>query len=266
MTPRILLVPYNAHHVPTYHEWMQDEEIQKATASEPLTLEEEYIMQRSWREDADKLTFIICTHHGSDYYNLVVRHPRTVSIIPGKQDAPENMIGDVNLFLYDDEEDDEEGEGKGANSEGEGKEYKSQEKEKGTFKVRNVVGELEIMIARKDQRGMGMARETLTAFMSYIQSSLDGILFEYAGVGKSVILKYLRVKIDKDNARSLGLFEGMGFVKTSGEPNYFGEMELRTPVVEGRLKDIESKIGLEGFGKVVRYAVDGYGERDLSVP
>jgi hypothetical protein len=25
LTPTVLLVPYSAHHVSTYHEWMQDE-------------------------------------------------------------------------------------------------------------------------------------------------------------------------------------------------------------------------------------------------
>lgn len=32
---------------------MKSEELQGATASEPLTLEEEYAMQRNWREDVD---------------------------------------------------------------------------------------------------------------------------------------------------------------------------------------------------------------------
>ena len=32
---------------------MKSEELQRLTASEPLTLEQEYSMQQSWREDAD---------------------------------------------------------------------------------------------------------------------------------------------------------------------------------------------------------------------
>jgi hypothetical protein len=45
--------------VDTYHGWMADPALQAATASEPLTLEEEYAMQRTWLEDEDKCTFIV---------------------------------------------------------------------------------------------------------------------------------------------------------------------------------------------------------------
>ncbi|XP_078426939.1 alpha/beta-tubulin-N-acetyltransferase 9 isoform X3 [Cetorhinus maximus] len=85
----VALVPYGAGHVPRYHQWMKSEELQKLTASEPLTLEQEYQMQRSWREDADKCTFI------------VLDKLRWVSGLCTEEDC---MVGDVNLFLTDPED------------------------------------------------------------------------------------------------------------------------------------------------------------------
>jgi len=49
----VILVPYGENHVVKYHEWMSSVELQKLTASEPLSLEEEYQMQKSWIEDQD---------------------------------------------------------------------------------------------------------------------------------------------------------------------------------------------------------------------
>lgn len=59
MGKSVVLVPYRKEHVPLYHSWMKDSELQQATASEPLTEEAEYEMQRSWCEDEDKCTFIL---------------------------------------------------------------------------------------------------------------------------------------------------------------------------------------------------------------
>lgn len=180
---------------------MQDPLLQVATASEPLTLDEEYAMQSSWRTDADKLTFIVC--------NPPLPLPQHVTA--RQEDAPHDMIGDVNLFLTPDNGEVEEV----------GNEDESQA----------LIGEIEIMIADKKQQGRGLGREILLVFMWYIMHSRDSVLEEYcAGNGnakKRVHMKYLRVKIDKDNVRSVRLFQNAGFNKVNEEPNYFGELELR---------------------------------------
>ena len=81
------LVPYMASMVETYHNWMQDEYNLKMTCSEPLTIEEEYEMCKSWREDDNKLTFIVLDKSLSDNEGLE-------EICKGGG----RMCGDVNLF------------------------------------------------------------------------------------------------------------------------------------------------------------------------
>ncbi|XP_040924608.1 N-acetyltransferase 9 isoform X2 [Betta splendens] len=83
---KVALVPYNAEHVPRYHEWMKSPELQQLTASEPLTLDQEYSMQKSWRDDEDKCTFIILD--------------KQQWAASGAEDE-QCMVGDVNLFLTD---------------------------------------------------------------------------------------------------------------------------------------------------------------------
>jgi len=50
---KVALVPYAKAHVPRYHEWMASPELLELTASEPLSIEEEYEMQASWAKDED---------------------------------------------------------------------------------------------------------------------------------------------------------------------------------------------------------------------
>ncbi|XP_063695649.1 alpha/beta-tubulin-N-acetyltransferase 9 [Culicoides brevitarsis] len=86
---KVILVPYEAKHVAKYHNWMESEELQKATASVRLTLEQEYAMQKSWREDEDKCTFLILSKERFDATN----------------DEIASLIGDTNLFILPDDED-----------------------------------------------------------------------------------------------------------------------------------------------------------------
>lgn len=189
-------------------------------------------MQASWRQDADKLTFIICA--SPDTPTAPSNHSTLVKVTPGTEDAPDRMIGDVNLFLYPCEEcDDDIG----------------QQDSHETGKV-DAVGELEIMIAQPGARGKGLAKEALQAFIWYISTSLRSILEEYAtgtnDMDKLKSLSYLRVKIDKDNTQSLRLFKSLEFSQVS-EPNYFGEVELRSKAIHDGIADAT------GFARKLSY-------------
>lgn len=63
ISPRLILVPYLPHHVPKYHGWMSNETILQQTASEALSMEEEYKMQLEWALGPDKRTFILVPRH-----------------------------------------------------------------------------------------------------------------------------------------------------------------------------------------------------------
>ena len=185
-------------------------------------------MQRSWRQDSNKLTFIICQPltTGDISYDEISQ-----PISAGKYDGSENMIGDVNLFICNDEEDEEPV----------GDDEHSQQP--------RLVGEIEIMIAQQTMQGKGLGKAALEAFLDYVFTYEAAICTQYMNepVGEGSIaparpaaditphqksptqtsFKYLRVKIGMDNTRSLRLFETLNFKKTSDHPNYFGELELR---------------------------------------
>lgn len=182
---------------------MQDPDLQAATASEPLSIDEEYAMQKSWQQDPDKLTFIVCKPLDASTSSCV---QATVHDAP-----PDRMIGDINLFLLpseDDDGDDDDGV-KGA-----------------------VIGEIELMIARKDFQRQGYGRAALLTFMDYILDNWGSIGSEYSSQRNSATtafnhLAYLRVKINETNVGSIKLFEKLGFRTIGKGANYFGEIELR---------------------------------------
>lgn len=182
-------------------------------------------MQQSWRQDHNKLTFIICEPASMEGVPPAGRS----SISLGEFDGSEQMVGDINLFLSEDDEN---------------------ESQNDTKRPLELIGEVEIMIARKDLQGKGMGKAALEVFLDYISTHERAICAEYskvlgsergrlaaeklidmasvdAGSPTSCKLKYLRVKVNANNTRSVRLFETFKFVKSSEKPNYFGELELR---------------------------------------
>lgn len=212
-TNKVALVPYCSHHVKRYHEWMRDRDIQVATASEALSLDDEYAMQRSWRTDGDKLTFISCRPWEAP------EGPRS------HEQELRSMIGDTNLFVSVNEE------------------------ESGDVAV---VGELELMIAEKQNQRTGYGRAAVLVFLLYIFRHETEVLHEYFSsprdVDQTAHFDYLRVKINESNGRSISLFESLGFKKTETAPNFFGEYELRTKALNmDRVQDMLRERGIDGY-------------------
>ncbi|KAK4250678.1 GNAT domain-containing protein, partial [Corynascus novoguineensis] len=210
-TTRALLVPYDRRHVLTYHAWMEDPAIQEATASEPLTLEEEYENQESWRASHDKLTFIVCQPLTTDETS---DHCERKSIQAGEADVSEKMVGDINLFLYPYEDEDEGDEDRGEALPSATPEF--------------CVGEVDIMIADGQHRGKGLGRAVVQAFLQYVHRNLDGVVREYAEDKDMTVpprLKLLMAKINQSNEKSIILFKRLGFEQEGGV-DYFGEVKL----------------------------------------
>ncbi|KAI1661210.1 GNAT domain-containing protein [Daldinia decipiens] len=215
-TSKVLLVPYDAHHVQQYHRWMEDPSIREATASERLSLDDEYENQASWRESRDKLTFIVCAPLLRDD-DVSRTDEKGAAVLAGVGDAVGRMVGDVNLFLSPWDGDDE---GQEQKQNGDGEEAKTY-----------YTAEIDIMIANPKFRRIGLGRAAVATFLYFVRRHLDGILAEYMGsldtaaaISKPV-MKDVVAKINADNKASIVLFQALGF-KQRGERNYFGEIEM----------------------------------------
>ncbi|KAI9930984.1 hypothetical protein MW887_010639 [Aspergillus wentii] len=209
---------------------MKNEEIQEATASEPLTIEEEYNMQQSWRQDTDKLTFITCLPVARSEDGVL---PRQLTV---RDDDDDRMLGDINLFLRVDD----------------GEEGGSENPE--------IIGEVELMIAEKVNHRKGFGRASILSFLRYIIDHEAEILEEFVkgdsfaseamakATNPSRKFACLSVKIGQANKGSLALFEGLGFRKLSTEANCFGEFELRRTDLSVKTLDEElEKSGVKGY-------------------
>jgi hypothetical protein len=220
--------------------------IREATASDRLTLDEEYENQVSWRTSPDKLTFIVCRPLSAA--TAAPSSPAVAKeepVVAGDADRDENMVGDINLFLTPWEDDEEEG---GAPAPGPA----------GTPKNNYCVGEVDIMIADQANRGRGMGRAAVSAFLWFIRKNASGILVEYGSSiadgegeqgkeGDPLKFKELLVRIKASNEGSIALFKGLDF-EQRGSVNYFGEIEMVLPDLDTDTED----------GKI--RAVEGYQE------
>jgi len=140
---QVVLVPYQRKFVSKYHVWMQDPQLLLMTASEPLTIEDEYAMQRSWKDDADKCTFIVLSNCSSSRASR--RFDDSSEEEASVTDEIRSMVGDVNLFLNDPED--------------------------------RTVAEIDVMIAEPGSRRQGLGEETVSLMMGYGADRLGVRLF-----------------------------------------------------------------------------------------
>lgn len=206
-TNKIVLLPYSDHHVQKYHGWMQDEDLQAATASEPLTIEAEYEMQRSWRQDSDKLTFISCLPASS-----------------GQQQDHEPIIGDVNLFLVVNEEDSGD-----VSLAGE---------------IELMIAEKQFQGQGLGRAALLVFIRYILQHQSEILKEYFAVSRELC---MQDTLHYFRVKINSSNERSLRLFEDIGFKRVGDSPSYFGEWELRAKFSIDEIHMLMEKRGINEY-------------------
>lgn len=175
---------------------MQSPTLQEQTASEPLTLEQEYEMQAKWHLDEDKLTFIVLHKENSESVESVERLL-----------ARCRMAGDVNVFLSEDAEEEE-------------------EEDEGARTQKQPRGEMEVMIAEPSLRRHGLASQALQLLMHYVTQEQP--------TSKRPLLSpaNLFVKVGLSNSPSRALFARLGFeeVKVS---EVWQEVEMRYTTGEG---------------------------------
>ncbi|KAJ7878969.1 N-acetyltransferase 9-like protein [Mycena olivaceomarginata] len=176
-----------------YHPWMQDEELQELTASEPLTLEGEYEIAACgpWQLDDDKLTFI------------TFKPSRSSHTRPADDRRCEIFLHGSPPHLRTDNPDEED----------------------------DFYAEVEIMIAEREFRRKGFALETLQLMLGYVTaSSYDHFLCEsppaLQGSPLPIPPTTLLARISESNVPSIRLFEKLGF-RITKRVEVFGEVEMR---------------------------------------
>lgn len=184
------------------------QKLQDATASEPLSLEEEHENQLSWRRAHDKLTFIVCAPALRD------GDEESCSVaVASRHDDGRTMRGDVNFFLHpsdaDPDSDPKSGDGGAAEL---------------------VVGEVDVMIAHGQHRRHGLGRAAVCALLVFVHRHREALLAEYVAgrpgrTAQPPRLGRLVAKIRAGNMASRALFAALGFTQ-EGDVNFFGEVTM----------------------------------------
>lgn len=193
-----ILVPYRPQHVERYHGWMQDPTLLEATGSEPLSLNEECEMQVSWRDDDTKCTFIVLERALLDEVDEKRLSDAAMSNLDDGfiERSLGAMVGDVNLFLSEEDDGDEHSECNelehGATTEEQLDHNMVAPETTSTVRRVHVQAELDIMVAEKSARGKGLGREACCLMMLY--------------GAKYLSIRRFFCKINEDNEASLGLF------------------------------------------------------------
>jgi RimJ/RimL family protein N-acetyltransferase len=242
----VVLVPYRPQHVVRYHQWMLNPDLLSATASEPLTLSEEYTMQQSWYNDDGKCTCIVlsrerllslmntiyqerpqqCTDLDDERNDWLEQLMERMYSNNNKNDDEEGendfivqsldaMVGDVNLFLSNyeknDDDDDNEPTVDDTCQNSIGTHHPAALLESVASCPMYQQAEIDIMIAEVDARNHGCGYAAVVVMMLYGADHLN-------------ITRYF-CKIHETNASSIHLFQTKLHFVPCNYAECFREME-----------------------------------------
>ncbi|KAG5463592.1 MAG: hypothetical protein BJ554DRAFT_6248, partial [Olpidium bornovanus] len=218
---------------------MKDPVLRELTASEPLSLEEEYQMQvrriqtgrsragksrrngnlpdemlpsvfldhqNSWHVDPQKCTFILYSPpFAIEPHEVSTRSFKAALAEAEGRDAPV-MVGDVNIFISVEDGEEEKGEKSGA------------------LPSRKAVGEIEIMIAERNIRRKGVGLEATLLMLRYAITDLR--------------LNRVYAKISRRNAASIEMFRSKLRFRGHSESEVFDEVTLAADLSSGETRDL----------------------------
>ncbi|KAL3918747.1 MAG: hypothetical protein SGILL_004086 [Bacillariaceae sp.] len=136
---------------------MKDPALLESTGSEPLSIEEEVEMQRTWRDDETKCTFIV--HAADQCHEFQKSVAENKDALFNVQENLDEMVGDVNLFLseMDDDDDCDEDEQNCCDN----------DKKVPSLSKPRLQAEIDIMIADRDYHGKGLGRAATCTMALY---------------------------------------------------------------------------------------------------